>query len=77
MDDEYNVVTLDNGIEYTEAYRIINNGNTYVFLVNLDNIRDYYIKRVITKNDKEIVVELKDKSEFERILALFAKEYLS
>ena len=76
-EEEYNVVTLSNGVEYTEVYRLTNNGKTYSFLSNLDDIEDFCIKKVIKKGDKEVVIGLDDENEFNRALALFTNANLS
>ncbi len=75
--EESNVVTLSNGIEYTELYRIIDNGNTYVLLADLENPKKFCIKKVINKNGKEFVSGLKDRAEFDKVMELFVKKYLS
>lgn len=74
---EYNVVTLDNGIEYTEIARLNNNNNTYVLLSNLDDSEDFCIKKLIKNNNIEQVIALDSFSEFDKLFALFTKEYLS
>lgn len=74
---EYNVVTLDNGIEYTEIARLNDNNNTYVLLSNLDDSEDFCIKKLIKNNNIEQVIALDSVSEFDKLLALFTKEYLS
>ena len=43
---EYNVITLENGIEYTEIDRINFNNNCYVVLSNLDDPSDFCIRTV-------------------------------
>lgn len=78
MDEkEYNVVTLENGIEYTEIYRINCDGNTYVFLSNLDNPEDFCIRKLVVNNQKEQIIGLDNRNEFDRVLALFTESYLS
>lgn len=74
---EYNVVTLDNGIEYTEIARLNDNNNTYVLLSNLDDSEDFCIKKLIKNNNIEQVIALDSVSEFDKLFALFTKEYLS
>lgn len=74
---EYNVVTLNNGTEYTEIARLNDNNNTYVLLSNLDDTEDFCIKKLIKNNGIEQVVALDSASEFDRLLALFTKDYLS
>ena len=41
----------------TELYRIIDNGNTYVLLADLENPKKFCIKKVINKNGKEFALK--------------------
>ena len=62
---EYNVITLENGIEYTEIDRINFNNNCYVVLSNLENLLDGY------KDAFE------NREEFNNVLKLFNDKYNS
>ena len=73
---EYNVVTLENGNEYTEVERLEDKGNTYVFLVNLGSDDDCCVRKLITKDNEEYIVGLDDKEEFDRVFTLFGKKDL-
>ena len=72
---ECNVVTLEDGIEYTEVDKIEYNNNTYVFLSNLDNPENFCIKRLIKENEEEFFEGLNSKEEFDTLLDLFMKKY--
>lgn len=72
---EYNVVTLEDGKEYTEIERLEKDNNTYVFLSNLDNPNDFCIRKVIKDNDSDYIVGLTDDKEFDEILELFNRKY--
>ena len=74
MEKDYNVVILD-GVEYTEIDRLKHNNNSYVLLSNLDNPRDFCIKKVIIDNDEEYAVQLDSEEEFRDILNLIALKY--
>ena len=67
---EYNVVTLEHGIEYTEVQRLSNNDNTYVFLSNLSNPEDFCIRKIVTENDEDYIVGLDSDEEFDKILEI-------
>ena len=74
---EYNVVTLENGVEYTEVDKLDYNGNTYVFLSNLDNPNDFCIRKLVNENDEDYIVGLDSKDEFNTVLNRFAKDYIN
>ena len=76
-DREYNVVTLENNIEYTEVAKLEHNGNTYVFLSNLDDSSDFCIRKLVNENDKDYIIGLDNKEEFDTVLNLFAKDYIN
>lgn len=72
---EYNVVTLEDGIEYTEIDRVKKDGNTYVFLSNLDNPNNFCIRKVIKEDEEDYIVGLEDDTEFDEVLKLFGDKY--
>ncbi len=74
MEKDYNVVILD-GVEYTEIDRLKHNNNSYILLSNLDNPRDFCIKKVIIDNNEEYAVQLDSEEEFRDILNLIALKY--
>ena len=72
---EYNVVTLEDNIEYTEIDRIENNNNTYVVLSDLENPEKFCIRKLITENNEEFIIGLDSKEEFDTILKIFTEKY--
>jgi len=74
---EYNVITLENGIEYTEIDRINFNNNCYVVLSNLDDPSDFCIRRLVNDNNQECIVGLENREEFNSVLKLFNDKYNS
>jgi hypothetical protein len=74
---EYSVVTLENGIEYTEIYRLTNDDNKYVFLSNLDNPTDFCIRKLIKQDNEDYIVKLDSREEFNKVFRQFKAEYLS
>ena len=74
MEKDYNVVILD-GVVYTEIDRLKHNNNSYILLSNLDNPRDFCIKKVIIDNNEEYAVQLDSEEEFRDILNLIALKY--
>ena len=77
MRDEYNIVTLENGTEYTELYRVTDDGMKYVFLSNLDNPEDFCIRKLIEGNGQEFIIRLDGKREYNKVFNLFKQEYFS
>ena len=77
MRDEYNIVTLENGTEYTELYRVTDDGMKYVFLSNLDNPEEFCIRKLIEGNGQEFIIRLDGKREYNKVFNLFKQEYFS
>lgn len=76
MDEkEFNVITLEDNIEYTEIDKIEYNNNIYVFLSNLENPEDFCIRKLINKNNEEYIIGLESQQEFDEVLSLFTKKY--
>lgn len=74
---ECNVITLENGIEYTEIDKINFNNNCYVVLSNFDDPSDFCIRKLVINNDQEYIVGLEDREEFNNVLKLFNDKYNS
>ena len=76
MDEKkFNVITLEDNIEYTEIDKIEYNNNIYVFLSNLENPEDFCIRKLINKNNEEYIIGLESQQEFDEVLSLFTKKY--
>ena len=72
---EYNVVTLDDGVEYAEVHRLDTDGNTYVFLASLNDSKDFCIKKLIKEDGKNFIIGLDNEEEFNKIFKLFSEKY--
>lgn len=70
-----NVITLENNIDYVEVDKIEFDNNTYLFLSNEDNDKDFTIRRLIRENDGEYLQKLSNQEEFDRILKLFIDKF--
>ena len=68
---EYDVVVLEDGLEYAEINKMKLNGKTYIFLTNLKNDDDFCIRRLIKKDNKEFFEGLSSKEEFDEVLREF------
>lgn len=73
---EYNVITLENNIEYTEIDKIEYNNNTYIFLSDLENPENFCIRKLITENNEEYIIGIDTEEEFNNVLNLFQQKYL-
>ena len=71
---EYNVVTLEDGLEYAEVKKIIYNGILYLFLSSLENDDNFCIRKLVDKNGKQVLIGLDDEAEFNEILSIFVSK---
>lgn len=75
-DVEVDVVEID-GVEYSEVMRLSWNGNTYVYLSDLDHPEDFLIQRYYIENGEEYIVGLESTAEFDEVMKQFAKRMLN
>lgn len=71
---EYNVVTLEDGLEYAEVKKIRYNGILYLFLSSLENDDNFCIRKLVNKNGKQVLIGLDDEAEFNKILSIFVSK---
>lgn len=71
---EYNVVTLEDGLEYAEVKKIRYNGILYLFLSSLENDDNFCIRKLVDKNGKQVLIGLDDEAEFNEILSIFVSK---
>ena len=74
---ECNVFKLENGIEYTEILRVSSDNNIYILLSNLNDPTDFYIRKVITEDGLEKALNIDDRKEYEKAVALFLKNAIN
>ena len=72
---EYNVITLEDNIEYTEIDRIENNNNVYIVLSDIENPENFCIRKLINENNEDFIIGLDSKEEFDTILKIFTEKY--
>ena len=65
----YEVITLEDGIEYIVAQEI----NGYVLLLNPNDETDFCIRKSVKKDGQEYIESLDSDEEFDQALALFGK----
>lgn len=75
MEKEYNVITLEDGINYIILDEISFESKRYLYLSNNDNKSDFCIRKIISKDGKEILVGLSDDNEFDTAMLLFSKKH--
>lgn len=71
---EINTVVLEDNIRYAILKEIEKDGNTYVYLVNVEDAEDFCIRKVVIENGNKFLVGLDSDEEFELVLLNFAKE---
>lgn len=71
---EYNVVTLEDGLEYAEVKKIRYNGIIYLFLSSLENNDNFCVRKLVNKNGKQVLIGLDDEAEFDEILSIFVSK---
>lgn len=75
-ESECNVAMLENGKEYIEILRIESDNNIYILLSNLDDPTDFYIRKIMSDEENEVIVKIEDRQEYEKVIALFLKSNL-
>lgn len=73
---DINVVKLENEEEYLIIDTIILQDKKYLILVNEKNYYDICIRKVIEKDDKEVLVKLESEEEFENVVTRFNNKHV-
>lgn len=71
---EFDIVTLEDNIEYVVLAKIENNGNKYVYLSQVDDDDDFCIRKEIIEDNKTYFTGLNDEDEFKLALELFGNK---
>jgi len=71
---EINTVVLEDNIRYAVIKELEKDGNTYVYLVNMEDPEDFCIRKVKIENEKKYLAGLDSDEEFELVMLSFAKE---
>ncbi len=71
---EYNIASF-NGKDYIEVDTINFKDNTYVFLVNEKDEKDFLIRKITNENEKTFYEPLETKEEFEVVMLMFTKKH--
>lgn len=72
---EYNIVTLEDNLEYAELETVLHNNNEYILLSELNNPENFCIRKIKIKNNEEYIVGLDSDEEFDTILKLLTEKY--
>ena len=75
MEEEIEVVTLENGLDYMVIDEIPNGSVTYVYLANVDDEKDTCIRKVTKVDGEDIINGLDSSEEFDKALLIFAKKH--
>lgn len=70
---EIDTIVIDN-IRYVIIKEMVINNQKYVYLSNIDDPSDFFIKKIKVINDKEILTGIDSDEEFELVLLTFTKE---
>ena len=71
---EYEVIMLEDNLEYAEIETLNYNNNTYYLLVQTDNPENICIRKLLIENNEEYIVGLDSKEEFDNVINLFSKK---
>ncbi len=71
---EVECVTLEDGLKYLVVTTINDHDNCYMYLSEENNVNNFCIRKVIKKDNGEVIVPLENKEEFELALNLFKKK---
>lgn len=68
---EKETIFLEDGIEYIITDTI----NNYLYLNNINDIKDFCIKKEIIKDGEEYIVGLDNEEDYYKAIELFEKKY--
>ena len=66
---EVDVIRLEDGIEYAIIQKLEKDGNTYLYLTNVDDDKDFCIRKLIIQDGEEVIIGLDDDIEFDKALS--------
>lgn len=75
MEETIKVITLEDGVKYNVIDEITSKENKYAFLSNEMDPDDFCIRKVVMKENQEVLIGLEDEAEFDLALMLFAKKH--
>lgn len=73
---EVECIEID-GHDYIIAKTIEIAGNTYLFLINEDDVMDYLIQKVIVEDGEEYISSLDSEKEFDLVMAYLQRDMLT
>lgn len=76
MQEDLKYVTLEDEKDYVILDEIENNGTTYVYLTNIDDEKDFCIRKLdVSSTEIDLLVGLDSDVEFDKALLLFTKKH--
>ncbi len=73
MENEIETVKIK-GINYIILDRIDLNNNTYVYLVNEDDEEDFFVNKIIKKDDKDFLTGLDSEDEVKAVMQAYVEK---
>lgn len=73
MENEIETVKIK-GINYIILDRIDLNNNTYVYLVNEDDEEDFFVNKIIKKDDKDFLTGLDSEDEVKAVIQAYVEK---
>lgn len=73
---EVNVITLENEKDYEIIDTLKIQENKYLVLSNEEDDYDICVRKVIIEDNKEYIIPLGTKEEFEEVMTVFYKKYI-
>lgn len=75
MNEEIEIVTLENNLDYMVIDEITSGDVVYVYLANIDDEKDVCVRKVTHEDEEDILNGLATADELDRALLLFAKKH--
>jgi hypothetical protein len=75
MNIELDTIELEDNITYAIIDKINLNNNEYYYLTNVEDNKQFCIRKKVIENNEEFLIGLDNDSEYNDVLATFIKKY--
>lgn len=72
---ELDTIKLEDGLTYAIVETIEKDDNKYVYLANINDEKDFCIRKIILENNEEILIGLENDDEFKKALLYLQNKY--
>lgn len=72
---ELDTIKLEDGLIYVIVETIEIDNNKYVYLTNIEDEKDFCIRKIIIENNEEILIGLDSEEEFNKALSYLQEKY--